>query len=75
MAGAQALPKAFVSIATPLGRVDEHTVVLALNFAEGVAEGIQKIRVGGDHFAVEVEFNGGLGLVDGRMDGLQFKQP
>ena len=45
--------------------VDEHAVMLALDFVQAVAHRGEEIVVGGDDRAVEVEFDHGLGLADG----------
>ena len=46
-------------------RLDEHRVVLAGDFAVGIAEHVEEVLVGAQNLAVEREFDHRLGLVDG----------
>ena len=48
--------------------------MLALDFLQRVAQHLQEILVGGDDGAVQVEFDDGLGLVDGGDLAAQFHQ-
>ena len=60
----QLFPEQPVFTAGTLGRIHKHTVMLALNFLQGVTHGIQEVVVGLQDFSRRFEFNNGLRLVD-----------
>ena len=53
-------PEVAIRRAVALRRIDEHPVMLALDFAERIAEGFEEIVVGGDDGAVHAELDHGL---------------
>ena len=64
-AAAQALPESAIFSARGEGRIDEHAVVLADDLVAPIAHRVEKIIVGIDDRAVQIEMDDGLGLVDG----------
>ena len=58
-------PEFAIGGAVALGRVDKHAVMLALDLVERVAHRVEKILVGGDDGAVELELDHRLRLADG----------
>ena len=64
-AAVQLGPEFAIGRALALGRIDEHAVMLALDFGQRVAHGAEKILVRGDDGAVELELDHGLRLADG----------
>ena len=64
-AAPELLPEIPVFGALPIGRLDEHAVVLALDLVERVAQRIQEVLVGVTDRAVERELDHRLRLADG----------
>jgi hypothetical protein len=60
----EAGPELAIRGAAPHRWLHEHAVRLALDFAERVAQSLEKILVGGDDGAVHVELDHGLGAAD-----------
>ena len=67
LAAVQCLPELAVFSALPERVLDEDAVVFALHLAEAVAQRVEKVIVGRDDRAVQVEFNDRLRLVN-RLD-------
>ncbi|MNL12804.1 hypothetical protein D3C87_1336820 [compost metagenome] len=61
----QLVPKRRVFRGFALSRVDEHGVMLAQHFVQGISHGVQKILICHQHMALEIEFDHGLRLVNG----------
>jgi hypothetical protein len=66
-AAPERFPEHPVGRAVALLRLDEHAVMLSLDFRQAIAERVEKRLVGGDDGAVGVEVDHGLRLVD-RLD-------
>jgi hypothetical protein len=65
-AAAELCPEFAIFLAVAGGRRDEQTVVLAPDLRQRVAHGVEKILVGRDDRAVDVEFDDSLRLVNRR---------
>jgi hypothetical protein len=70
----EVLPEFFIFQAFAKGRLDKETVVAALDFLHGVADGLEEILVGMQDGAVQIEFNNGLDFVDGGKLAAKFHQ-
>src|ERR1700739_3454915 len=70
-AAVQLSPELLVRWTLFVGFIDEHAVMFALDLIQGIAEGIQKILVGGDDSSIHMELDHGLRLADrGGLPGL-----
>ena len=70
----QVAPELLVLGAGPVGRLDKHAVMLALDLLQRIAERLEEIVVGGDDRAVEFKLDDGLGFVDGVNLAAHFKR-
>ena len=61
----QIVPKGLVFRTGGVTPGDEHRVLFALNFGQAVPHRGQEIRVGGQHFAIQVKLDHGLRTADG----------
>ena len=61
-----AVPELAIGRRVALGRIDEHAVMLALDFVQRVAERVEEVLVGGADRAVHVELDHRLRLADRR---------
>ena len=66
LATVEARPEFAIGGAVALAGVDEHAVMLALDFGQRIADRFQEIFVGGDDGAVEIEFDHRLRAADRR---------
>ena len=57
-------PEGWVLRAGGIGRIAEHPVVLALNFGQCIPQGFQEIVIGGQHGAIQAEFDDRLSFID-----------
>ena len=64
LAAVQRRPEFAIGRAVFFGLFDEHAVMLALDFAESVADRLEEVLVGADDGAVHVEFDHGLRFAD-----------
>ncbi|MNV20918.1 hypothetical protein D3C71_1118400 [compost metagenome] len=71
----QLVPKRRVFRGFAFSRIDEHGVMLAQHFVQGISHGVQEILIRHQHMALEIEFDHGLGLVNGGYLTVQVRLP
>ncbi|MNV78922.1 hypothetical protein D3C71_1724470 [compost metagenome] len=71
----QSLPERRIGSGLALVGVDEHAVMPALDFLQGIAHGVEEILIGHQYMTVEIELDDRLGLVDGRNLPVHIGQP
>ncbi|MNT85367.1 hypothetical protein D3C72_2255270 [compost metagenome] len=62
---AQLVPELGVFRRFAFRRIDEHRMMLAQHFVQGIPHGVQEILICPQHMALEIEFDHGLRLVYG----------